>query len=223
MHFRELLQDNADLFQWLLSPPFIRENGEHISLDEFLVEPGVNFTELSFQLGNYVHQQIRHTGKLFGYGGYLENRKMYQVSQLFQGEEPRSIHLGIDFWAPVGTEIIMPFNGLVHSFGVNHSAGDYGVVIITEHRLESHVFFMLFGHLSKSSLKNIWKGKIITAGTPFAKLGNLAENGNWPPHLHFQLISNMDGYQGDFPGVARSSEAGKWKEICADPGIIFKL
>ena len=223
MHFSELLQGNTDLFQWILPPPFLPENGENISLAGFQIEPDIIFPELSKQLGTYIQYQISHSGKLFGYGGYLENRKMYQVSQLFQGDEPRSIHLGIDFWAPAGTEIIMPYNGLVHSFGDNYAAGDYGAVIITEHRLDGHVFFMLFGHLSRNSLKNIWKGKKLTAGIPLADLGDFSENGNWPAHLHFQLISNMDGYEGDFPGVVRNSEAGKWKEICPDPGIIFKL
>jgi peptidoglycan LD-endopeptidase LytH len=46
-------------------------------------------------------------------------------------------------------------------------------------------------------------------------------NGDWPPHLHFQLITDMMGNTGDFPGVCLPEEKQAYKVLCPDPiGIL---
>jgi 4-aminobutyrate aminotransferase-like enzyme len=57
----------------------------------------------------------------------------------------------------------------------------------------------------------------IKAGQEIAKIGPAPENGNWPPHLHFQVMLDMLGKVGDFPGVAFDHEIDVWKSICPDP------
>jgi hypothetical protein len=42
-------------------------------------------------------------------------------------------------------------------------------------------------------------------------------NGNWPPHLHFQLIRDMQGKRGDYPGVVRADELAFYRDNCPDP------
>jgi peptidoglycan LD-endopeptidase LytH len=49
------------------------------------------------------------------------------------------------------------------------------------------------------------------------------ENGNWPPHLHFQLIADMEGWKGDYPGVCKYSEREKWLGNCPDPDLVLDL
>jgi 4-aminobutyrate aminotransferase-like enzyme len=53
-------------------------------------------------------------------------------------------------------------------------------------------------------------------------LGNIKENGQWPPHLHFQIMLDMLGYESDFAGVGFPNEIGVWASICPDPNLLFK-
>ncbi|MFK8104155.1 MAG: peptidoglycan DD-metalloendopeptidase family protein [Saprospiraceae bacterium] len=151
-------------------------------------------------------------------GGYLEHRLLYQTSPHFESsEESRCIHLGIDLWAAVGTPIFAPLDGIVHSFKYNDKVLDYGATIILAHELDGKVFYCLYGHLSKASLKGLTKGKMIKKGTNFAEMGARDENGGWVPHLHFQVILDMLNMEGDFVGVVSKKEAVRYQRICPDP------
>ena len=61
------------------------------------------------------------------------------------------------------------------------------------------------------------KGQTIEKGSLFAHFGDYPENGGWAPHLHFQLITNMLGREGDFIGVASKKEADYYLNICPNP------
>lgn len=160
-------------------------------------------------------------GKI-GWGGYLENRAFYRRSRHFDGlNESRSIHLGVDLWSGTGTSVFCPWRGFVHSFRDNAVFGDYGPTIIIQHELEGLFFFTLYGHLGQASLKGLWHGKPIEKGAKIGELGNAKENGGWPPHLHFQIISEMGALQGDFPGVAAPVDVAKFQAICPDPQLIL--
>ena len=166
----------------------------------------------------YVEAERQQQGGQVGYGGYGENRLLYWNSPHFGAEgERRTIHLGIDLWAPAGTPVFASLEGRVHSFAYNDQVLDYGATIVLEHELGSQRFYTLYGHLALSSLTGLSAGQAIAKGQAFANLGPPAENGGWPPHLHLQLILDMQGYTGDFPGVARRSEAARWLEVCPDP------
>jgi hypothetical protein len=54
----------------------------------------------------------------------------------------------------------------------------------------------------------------------FASAGPPPSNGDWPPHLHFQVTVNMIGYRGDFPGVASEIEKIQYLQLCPDPNVI---
>ena len=49
------------------------------------------------------------------------------------------------------------------------------------------------------------------------------ENGHWPPHLHFQIILDMQLKEGDYPGVCKYSEREKYLANCPDPDLILQL
>jgi 4-aminobutyrate aminotransferase-like enzyme len=83
-------------------------------------------------------------------------------------------------------------------------------------------FYTLYGHLSCSSLQLFNKGDHLKKGDLIAYVGDESENGNWSPHLHFQLMLDMLGNTIDFPGVAFPSEFKIWQSMCPDPNLLFQ-
>jgi murein DD-endopeptidase MepM/ murein hydrolase activator NlpD len=157
-----------------------------------------------------------------GLGGYLENRVIYLRSAHFDDTtEARSLHLGLDVWVPAGTPVAAPLSAVVHSLADNNHFGDYGPTIILAHELEGTTFYSLYGHLTRTDLPGLQPGQQIAQGEVFAHVGPYPENGDWPPHLHFQLIADMQGRWGDFPGVAPPSEQAYWAKLCPDPRLII--
>lgn len=160
-----------------------------------------------------------------GVGGYLENRVIYRRSpELFADPTApvRSLHLGVDIWLRAGTPVLAPLDAVVHSLADNAHFGDYGPTVILQHQLEDVVFYTLYGHLSRRETALLRPGMTIAQGVTFAEVGPAPENGDWPPHLHFQIIADMQGRQGDFPGVAAPEERDEWATRCPDPNLILQ-
>lgn len=172
---------------------------------------------------NYVNNELNTNGSIAGIGGYGEHRIIYSRSEVFDGEEARSVHLGLDIWTKAGTPIFAPLEGEVHSFQINKASGDYGPTIILEHRLDNSTFFTLYGHLSTASLEGLQECQSIQKGQQIATLGEYHENVHWPPHLHFQIIKDLEGRMGDYPGVAAPSEAAKYLANCPNPFLVMSL
>lgn len=156
-----------------------------------------------------------------GIGGYLEFRTLYQRSNMYLGEETRSLHLGVDVWIQASTKIYAPWPGRIHSFNDNQGFGDYGPTIILEHSAEEVRFFTLYGHLSRHSLQNISVGQFVDKSEEVGELGDFPENGDWPPHLHFQVMTDLLGYEGDFPGVIAPSQRHLFESTCIDPMLLL--
>ncbi len=160
-------------------------------------------------------------------GKYNEARAIYSSPAFEQagnnGPVWRTIHIGLDFFATPGTAVNAVLDGTVHSFANNNAERDYGPTIILEHRISNELcFYSLYGHLSVTSLQNISVGKQVHAGEKIAEVGDRKSNGNWTPHLHFQVIMDMLGQQGDFPGVCNPGEAPVWLSLCPDPWLLIK-
>lgn len=181
----------------------------------------------SAELQLYVDSVLSRVGGKVGYGGYLERRGIYRRSDHFNKvEEPsleRNIHLGIDLWCEKGTSVHACYNGVIHSFQYNSAYGDYGPTIILEHKNVGYTWYSLYGHLSIDSLDNLIVGKKIAMGERIGSLGGPDVNGDYPPHLHFQLILNMEGKKGDYPGVSSEADLEYYQFNCPDPGILLKL
>ncbi len=178
----------------------------------------------SAALGSYIFGKLKSCGAAFGYGGYGEDRAWYRRSPHFTANgEVRSIHLGVDLWCAAGTKVSAPLSGFVHSFKDNANFGDYGPTVILAHELEGLEFYSLYGHLSRRSLASLQTGNPLNAGEYFAELGTEGENGDWPPHLHLQLIADIGDFRGDYPGVAAPGEATGYLENCPDPNLILGI
>lgn len=171
----------------------------------------------------YIDAEYKHTGRTWGLGGYMEDRFFYEKSELFRsGNEYRSIHLGLDIWLPAGTPFFAPLPARVHSFQNNAHFLDYGPTIILEHTIGNLTFWTLHGHLSAESLDGLYEGKEIQSGEQFATLGAPPINGSWPPHVHWQIIGNLSGKKGDYPGVATPREAEKYRSTSCDSELLLK-
>lgn len=170
----------------------------------------------------WVARQIGAADCRYGIGGYNEHRTIYRRSAHFDTEEePRRLHLGVDIWGPAGTPVYNFFAAEVHSFRNNAVYGDYGGTIILKYDLGGLTLYALYGHLSVSSLTGLVAGQRIAAGAQIATLGNSSENGNWPPHLHFQLMFSIQDFEGDYPGVCQFSKRAAYLANCPDPGLIL--
>lgn len=170
-----------------------------------------------------IHQLLADQNATVGVGGYLEDRVIYRRSAHFSEQEAkRTIHLGIDIWAEAFTPVLAPLDGKVHSFQDNDNFGDYGPTILLEHTLEGNTFFTLYGHLTRTSLPKLEVGQFIPKGSEFTQIGPYPENGDWPPHLHFQVMTDLLGLSGDFPGVCTLAQKDKFAQICLNPNLILK-
>lgn len=176
------------------------------------------------EFSEMLFEKIDASGAPVGIGRFDEDRVLYRHSPLFDGRlERRSVHLGIDLFVEAGTVVSAPLSARVHSFADNATLGNYGPTVILEHKIDGVVFFSLYGHLGGGSLHDLQLRQRIDAGEQFATIGDLHENGGWPPHLHFQLMTDMLGNTGDFPGVAAPSERDRFLRICPDPNLVLGI
>ncbi|HYK88120.1 MAG TPA: aminotransferase class III-fold pyridoxal phosphate-dependent enzyme [Acidobacteriota bacterium] len=172
--------------------------------------------------------RMRSENASVGIGRYNEARLCY-TGESYQtasdnGPEWRTVHTGIDLFLPPGSPVYAPLDGTVHSFADNARRYDYGPTIILQHHLPEypHSLWTLYGHLSGDSLEGLYAGMPVQRGTRIAKVGDFPTNGDWPPHLHFQIITDMLGMEGDFPGVASPAARDVWLSLCPDPNLILK-
>ncbi len=177
----------------------------------------------TYKFSQIIDSELKRDGSRYCVGGYGENRILYRRSKLFDSKEPRTLHLGIDIWGPSGTAVYAPLGGVVHSYAFNGDFGDYGATIILQHQLETKVFHTLYGHLKQADLLHLKEGKYIIRGDTVGHFGEPAENGNWPPHLHFQVIEDMRLHKGDYPGVCSLSESERYLINCPDPDLIMQM
>jgi 4-aminobutyrate aminotransferase-like enzyme len=138
------------------------------------------------------------------------------------GPETRSVHLGVDFWLPAHTPVHALFDGEVVTAVNDAGNKEYGGLVILKHRENDLIFYTLYGHNTVQSATQHQVGDLVKKGDKIAELGNYPENGNWAPHLHFQMMLSMLHYKTDFPGVMYHKQINLWKSLCPDPNLLFK-
>ena len=215
IHLRNL----SIMIHRLFTEPLSLRNSVALDLSATNLElnPSIYGNVSAFQ--EYIEGKL---GGKMGFGGYLEHRVIYESYENFAtaSADFRNIHLGMDFWTKAGTPVFAPFAGEVHSFQVNQGAGNYGPTIILYHPAEK--IYSLYGHVSMADLVPLEIGFPIGAGQLLCHLGKTTENGGWPPHLHFQLIRDMQGFQGDYPGVCSQRDLSFYANNCPDPASFLR-
>ena len=159
-------------------------------------------------------------------GGYLEPRSIYSSNSYEKignyGDESRTIHLGLDFWLPPGTKVNLMFDGEIVVAVNDKGHKEYGGLLILKHNIQDLEFYTLYGHNTVESVLKNKVGSKVKKGDVIAEIGNYPENGNWAPHLHFQIILSMLNYKIDYPGVCYFNQMEIWKDLCPDPNLLFK-
>lgn len=225
----------AKVVSWLEAcpvkrPPLRLSGSPPLRLDLSIGSPEVGTLDQvrdQARLDRILTDRMREAGTTLGIGRYDEARAFY-TDDRFQvegndGPVWRTVHIGVDLWTPAGTPVLAPLPGVVHALRDNAGEGDYGPTIILRHDADGVPFFTLYGHLARQSLGELSVGQAVAAGDPIAHTGAMAENGGWSPHLHFQVITDLLGREGEFPGVARADQRAVWLSLSPDPNLILGL
>jgi murein DD-endopeptidase MepM/ murein hydrolase activator NlpD len=219
---------------------------ENIEITQMDVTNASNFE-------TFIESHLDKNNAKVAYGGYNEIRNLYKRSAAFNdlNTEERNIHIGLDLWIKAGTPVLAALDGKVHSFLYNNIVGDYGPTIILEHQIETHIkkhfssdemkkwvpdnqnlnifseenqtFYTLYGHLSLESIVSLKVGDFFEKGTTIATLGDSSVNGDYAPHLHFQIIKNIEDNFGDYPGVCSKNNLNYYLNNCPDPNLLLKI
>ena len=224
--FKDFLGQLTDNFVPVVSSVFSKDDYLAIDLSESNKELDTIDVSSSSAFDDYITDFLKQHNAQVAYGGYLEVRSMYRRSTHFNQQDPateRNIHLGLDVWCDAGTEILAPIPGRIHSYKNNKNYGDYGPTIILEHDYPEITFYTLYGHLSVASLDHIAIGQEVRAGDVIARLGDASVNGDYAPHLHFQIMKDLEGNSGDYPGVSSKSELARYQNNCPDPNLLLKI
>ncbi|RDY61983.1 aminotransferase class III-fold pyridoxal phosphate-dependent enzyme [Flagellimonas nanhaiensis] len=197
-----------------------------LSVSSLWVGHQEEFNDLELLQFKFERLQKEHPDKVIA-GGYLEPRALYTSSAYDKagnsGRESRTVHLGVDFWLPSDTPVHALFDGEVVTATNDEGDKEYGGLVILKHSFNQLEFYTLYGHLLPESATQHKIGDLIKKGGRIGVLGNFPENGNWAPHLHFQIMFSMLGYKNDFPGVAYPNQLAVWKDLCPDPNHLFKI
>ena len=173
----------------------------------------------------YIQNHLDKNKAQIAYGGYLEVRDLYKRSTVFKNDvsDERNIHIGLDLWINEQAPIYAALEGKIHSFQNNDALGDYGPTIILKHEVEGNIFHTLYGHLSLESLTDKKIGDKIEKGQQIGTLGLPPINGDYAPHLHFQIIIDMENKKGDYPGVCSKERVSFYAENCPNPDLLLKI
>ncbi|GGD97984.1 peptidoglycan DD-metalloendopeptidase family protein [Planktosalinus lacus] len=224
--FSSFLEQLTDDFTPVVAPRIFQES--YIPLDLSSENNTLKDVDISSSkaMEQYINELLDESKAQVAYGGYLEKRAIYERSLHFNRQDPntaRNIHLGVDLWIGSGTDVLAVLDGTIHSFQDNTNFGDYGPTIILKHLLENHTFYTLYGHLSRESLASLKVGESVKKGQAIARLGSALLNGDYAPHLHFQIIKDLQGKKGDYPGVCSKTDLQYFSENCPDPNLLLKI
>jgi murein DD-endopeptidase MepM/ murein hydrolase activator NlpD len=77
--------------------------------------------------------------------------------------------------------------------------------------------------LSLDSLIGKKIGTKVKQGETIATLGSAPINGDYAPHLHFQIIFDIENKTGDYPGVCSKNDLTYYLQNCPDPNLLLKI
>jgi len=176
------------------------------------------------EFSDLIDEVMRDADTSFAFGRYAEPRGLYSNEDFASAEtsESRTIHMGLDLFCAADTTVHAPLDGTVELLANNARELDYGPMVVLRHATDTgQIFYTLYGHLSLDTLGMIEQGQNVRAGEQIATIGSPPYNGNWPSHLHLQLILDLMSLDKDFPGVAYKSKQDYWLTLSPSPAVFF--
>ena len=126
--------------------------------------------------------------------------------------------------ATAGTSVHALADGVVERVDDESIAGGYGPVITLRHEpADGPGFFTLYGHLDRAVDGGGGRAYRWRRRAPSPRWDAPPDNGNWPPHLHFQLMTDLLDLDGPFPGVALPDHWTTWSSLCPSPAAALGL
>lgn len=176
----------------------------------------------------HIFRAIEDAQCLAAIGKYDEYRLIYSGEDFIDATgNRRTLHLGIDIFMPAGSALYAPLAGTIYGAENNDAALDYGGTLILEHLINDEEgalkFYTLYGHLKPDSLAHHAIGDTVQPAQKIAELGDIHENGNWPPHVHFQIVIDMLEKTNTFAGVGSHAQRNVWLDLCPDGNIILGI
>ncbi len=156
---------------------------------------------LDYNLNNFqefnedIFNELKHSGKKWGIGKYLEERKNILRESINIINEKRNYHLGLDIIVPYNSVVFCPLDGYVHKLGKETQKGNYGGYLVLKHKIKNEIFYSLYGHLKTPH--KVQLGQEVLAGQELAIIGKESDSGGWFCHLHLQIITQKamnEGY-----------------------------
>ena len=156
---------------------------------------------LDYNLNNFqefnedIFNELKHSGKKWGIGKYLEERKNILRESINIINEKRIYHLGLDIIVPYNSVVFCPLDGYVHKLGKETQKGNYGGYLVLKHKIKNETFYSLYGHLKTPH--KVQLGQEVLAGQELAIIGKESDSGGWFCHLHLQIITHKamnEGY-----------------------------
>ncbi len=182
---------------------------------------------LNYNLDNFqefnedIFNELKHSGKKWGIGEYLEERKNILRGSINIINEKRIYHLGLDIIVPYNSVVFCPLNGYVHKLGKETQKGNYGGYLVLKHQVNNQTFYSLYGHLKTPH--KVQLGEKILAGQELALIGKESDSGGWFCHLHLQIITQKAMNEGYSEwGYISKELLSKAKEYFPDPNFLFK-
>jgi hypothetical protein len=206
---------HAPLFKDLPGDPYVADlSAANPLLDRIDVRDQKAYQKL---LDEAMHPDYR-----WGFSGYLENRKSLLRDCPQMVEEGRFFHLGLDIIVPKGTAVCAPLDAAVAETGYEEGEGNYGGFVLLRHeerRFET--FYSFYGHLDPDRLPP--PAAPLSAGDPFAFIGDFQQNGNWFYHTHLQVITERGldaGYLSK--GYCAAGDLAEINDLCPSPVPLFR-
>jgi len=131
--------------------------------------------------------------------------------------ERPTLCLGLDIFAPAGTLVHLPLEGVVNFIG--HGAD--GMKVIFRHETPAGSFFSQWHHVTTGS-KELRLGMKIAAGEAFAVIADRSQNGGWVPHIFLQVSFVALGERA-WHYVACPDDQGFSQELFPNPAILLDL
>ena len=148
----------------------------------------INYNLNNFQEFNEaIFSELKDSGKKWGVGKYLEERRNILRGSINIINEKRIYHLGLDIIVPFNSVLFCPLDGYVYKVGKETQKGNYGGYLILKHKIKNLTFYSLYGHLKTPHMVRL--GDNVCSGQKLARIGKESDSGGWFCHLHLQVIT----------------------------------
>lgn len=133
-------------------------------------EPGRRFAAYYDAEGREIEQKLR-------------NSPLQEYEQVTSILKMRPKHKGVDFKAPVGTKLYLPFRSRVLRTTWNFRYNGNCLEVAPLHKPNLRIMFL---HLQKLA-PNVKAGRVLPAGSVIGYVGNTGRS--TAPHLHYQIMT----------------------------------